>query len=217
MVLVIIIIIAFARRPASSCTPETDIYFGDIPYKDVVWTKDTRFTDTQPKVFYNESGADERSAWSEIYPSGWVEVQGTSARKLVGGAPLEYWGSELEEWEAGSQAWATTLMHQIHCLGMMKSSWHKIESGEPINNRRHGHFPHCIEYLRQAVMCQADLTLEPAMDPMHWPIGTSGWDVTHRCKDWDAVLDAVKQRAVLRDNENQRWYRMTPRSSSLQR
>ena len=146
---------------------------------------------------------------TDTLTGGWVEIEPTPDHSLSGGAPLSHWGDPAEEWQEGSQVWATTLMHQIHCLGMMKSTWTKMANGESINNRRHDHFPHCIEYLRQAVMCQADLTLEPAIDPMQWPIGTSGWGVVHECKDWDAVLNAVKQRAVLRGNMT--WSRLIPR------
>lgn len=121
-----------------------------------------------------------------------MEVQSTPDRKLVGGAPLDYWGSAQEEWEEGSQAWAPTLMHQIHCLGMMKSSWQKIEEGEFLNVRRQGHFPHCIEYLRQAVMCQADLTLGKCggLKPTSFETSLADMLYSHRaCNGSNALAD----------------------------
>lgn len=129
-------------------------------------------------------------------------------KQLSGGALLSEWGSEDEEWEEGTQAWATTLMHQIHCLGTLKSAFHLLQQGEKLDHERSGHIPHCVEYFRQSFMCQADLTLEPPMDVHHWPQGTSGWGNTHRCRDWDTVLQALKDRSILRDGG--RWIRYRP-------
>lgn len=47
------------------------------------------------------------------------------------------------------------------------------------------HLNHCWDYLRQTIMCNADVTLE-------WrkygePVGT-GWGYQHQCKDWDAII-----------------------------
>jgi hypothetical protein len=52
------------------------------------------------------------------------------------------------------------------------------------------HFLHCIDYLRQAIMCSADLALE-----IHGPNDADdlgpldgGWNGHHVCKDYSQVL-----------------------------
>ena len=52
------------------------------------------------------------------------------------------------------------------------------------------HFLHCIDYLRQAIMCSADLALE-----IHGPNDADdlgpldgGWNGHHVCKDYRQVL-----------------------------
>ena len=57
---------------------------------------------------------------------------------------------------------------------------------------RQHHIAHCFDYLRQAIMCAGDLTLEWAMPPFESTglrSSVDGWGITHQCKNWD---DAVK-------------------------
>jgi len=52
------------------------------------------------------------------------------------------------------------------------------------------HASHCFSYLRQGVLCTADMALE-GPDPVPIP-GESplrGWGVEHSCRSWDNVLD----------------------------
>jgi hypothetical protein len=61
---------------------------------------------------------------------------------------------------------------------------------ESLPNEWHAHFLHCIDYLRQAIMCSADLALE-----IHGPNDADdlgpldgGWNGHHICKDYSQVL-----------------------------
>jgi hypothetical protein len=44
------------------------------------------------------------------------------------------------------------------------------------------HVFHCMDYLRQSIMCLADATLEHIDER-----GAPGWGDTHRCGNWDAL------------------------------
>ncbi|KAE8340445.1 hypothetical protein BDV24DRAFT_175336 [Aspergillus arachidicola] len=48
------------------------------------------------------------------------------------------------------------------------------------------HLMHCWDYLRQAVMCHADTTLEWIPAPPN-DKGSTGWGVEHTCGDYDAI------------------------------
>ena len=59
------------------------------------------------------------------------------------------------------------------------------------------HTDHCIEILRQAVMCAADLTLEnldleDITSPMKPQRGNSGWGNVHTCRDWTRLVELVR-------------------------
>lgn len=52
------------------------------------------------------------------------------------------------------------------------------------------HFKHCVEYLRQVLMCTPDLTLE-IQDPVLKAV--EGFGVEHTCKDWDDLTTFVTE------------------------
>jgi hypothetical protein len=68
------------------------------------------------------------------------------------------------------------------------------------------HTPHCIEYLRQTLMCAADLTLERVEDSAVYPPSVDGWGNAHQCKVWDDVVDAVTRRALIHGHAG--WVRL---------
>ena len=57
------------------------------------------------------------------------------------------------------------------------------------------HVKHCFNYLRQALMCAADMTFEVLQvagdDAMP---GVNGWGVEHVCRDWNAVWKWTEER-----------------------
>jgi hypothetical protein len=56
------------------------------------------------------------------------------------------------------------------------------------------HVGHCFDYLRQAIMCAGDLTVEWAREE---EVGierftVDGWGVEHVCQDWSQAFDWVR-------------------------
>ena len=49
-----------------------------------------------------------------------------------------------------------------------------------------GHALHCVEYLRQSVICAADNTIERSYMGI---FGTFEANNTHVCRDWDALME----------------------------
>lgn len=47
------------------------------------------------------------------------------------------------------------------------------------------HVSHCVEYLRQAILCNADTSLEGETGAAST---STGWGQMHVCKDFDALL-----------------------------
>ncbi|KAK3353842.1 hypothetical protein B0T25DRAFT_569028 [Lasiosphaeria hispida] len=53
---------------------------------------------------------------------------------------------------------------------------------------RDEHIYHCFDYIRQAIMCCGDTTLEKARTVDDKIVrGVDGWDVEHQCRDYDAI------------------------------
>ncbi|GKT45861.1 uncharacterized protein ColSpa_06042 [Colletotrichum spaethianum] len=65
--------------------------------------------------------------------------------------------------EADGPFFTTTMTHQLHCIYMMGMIYSGLTTNkvDKLTADYNTHFFHCIDYLRQAVMCSADLALEP--------------------------------------------------------
>ena len=77
-----------------------------------------------------------------------------------------------------------SFIHQLHCLDVFRVAFVTNRTGSA------HHVEHCLRYMRQAVLCYADTTLEPAFTGLvngKWEHGATGIGSVHRCKDWTAL------------------------------
>ena len=51
------------------------------------------------------------------------------------------------------------------------------------------HFGHCIDLIRQALMCQPDLTVEVKNETIR---GVKGFGTAHQCKNWEELMNFTK-------------------------
>jgi len=99
-----------------------------------------------------------------------------------------------------------SVFHQLHCLGMIRESYYASLQGrrphihgdealpdEKLEESQVEHTGHCFDYLRQALMCAADMTLEWAAEvpPGGVPFTVDGWGITHQCRNWNQVIGWV--------------------------
>lgn len=77
-----------------------------------------------------------------------------------------------------------SMLHQLHCLDVVRVGMATNRTGFT------HHVEHCVRYLRQTVLCAADVTLEPAYRAEKegaWMWAADGIGSVHRCRDWTAV------------------------------
>ncbi|PMD17890.1 hypothetical protein NA56DRAFT_577983, partial [Hyaloscypha hepaticicola] len=81
--------------------------------------------------------------------------------------------------------------HQLHCLRWVRQSLHPDYYGE-LNTKeqnRGQHLDHCLDALRQFVMCKADVSILTYdwMPQFHrpWP----NFEIQHKCANWDHIQD----------------------------
>lgn len=72
-------------------------------------------------------------------------------------------------------------------------------SREELRNKHEAyieHRAHCVEYLRQGILCSADTSLE-GDTTQEWGRGSGNQHKhKHVCKDYDALYDMATERAV---------------------
>lgn len=96
------------------------------------------------------------------------------------------------------------MFHSLHCLDSLRrmtgnrtmKSYERLQS-----NYLQLHVDHCVEQLRQAILCHGDLTpvtLTPVLNSQRGVLQLLGQtEYFHTCRDWKAVKEAVSRRGGL--------------------
>ncbi|KAK4500700.1 hypothetical protein PRZ48_008889 [Zasmidium cellare] len=95
-----------------------------------------------------------------------------------------------------TESYVLSIFHQLHCLMALRQDTHDLLNQtlyHPANiNMTHNN--HCYEYIRQAILCAGDMTLEPAEvqngERIH---SVDGWGVTHQCRDFEKILEFAER------------------------
>ncbi|KAJ7642997.1 hypothetical protein DFH06DRAFT_924809, partial [Mycena polygramma] len=74
------------------------------------------------------------------------------------------------------------MFHQMHCLQRLRAAI--VNPGSTDH-----HAGHCLNLLRQTVLCVSDTTL----DAENMEGGTDGIGTVHICRDWRKVYDFVEE------------------------
>ncbi|ETW74669.1 hypothetical protein HETIRDRAFT_447042 [Heterobasidion irregulare TC 32-1] len=107
---------------------------------------------------------------------------------------------------------SVSMFHQLHCLNGIRHAISQSSAAACNNTTMDpkilGHTSHCFNFLRQALLCKADTTLEPTTI-VDLPKGAhgaaaSGNGVLHRCVDYPSVYHFLErkhaERTALRGN-----------------
>jgi len=80
--------------------------------------------------------------------------------------------------------------HQLHCLSYLVRHFQQGYSGTNLTQEVAHHSAHCFDYIRQALMCAGDTTLEGKTE------AGPGWGSVHECVDYDALLDWANENSA---------------------
>ncbi|KAH7391032.1 hypothetical protein DE146DRAFT_758457 [Phaeosphaeria sp. MPI-PUGE-AT-0046c] len=143
----------------------------DFPTKIVKFNADESFVPKNSSKFFS---ADVTARWNTMMPAnaGWDSV-------------------------TTDTFFTTTMTHQLHCVFMMTRIYSTLltDNRNSLPEDYHSHYLHCVDYLRQGIMCSADLTMEPhgpedADD--NGPLDGS-WNGHHVCKDYGHVIPYLEE------------------------
>ncbi|KAF2004765.1 hypothetical protein P154DRAFT_616893 [Amniculicola lignicola CBS 123094] len=93
-----------------------------------------------------------------------------------------------------SQTKVVSVFHQLHCLNTIRQSLNTAIDLDPNFNylalQFAHHWAYCFDYLRQSLMCTADLTLENLIKREgSLSEEVDGWGTKHMCRDWEKVFE----------------------------
>lgn len=93
------------------------------------------------------------------------------------------------------EVYDTSLFHELHCLIHLRTYAFTLRASISQENpqeifdmvlaRDEDHVYHCFDYIRQALMCAGDMTVEwPREEADGSRVAVDGWGIKHQCKDW---------------------------------
>jgi hypothetical protein len=139
-------------------------------------------------------------AWDSLLPPGrgFVYIQDYERYNLPPGEATPY-----------GDIYSITVFHQLHCLAQLRRFTYTFLDGvlwpeenvEDVamvkkmfeNGDAGGHLSHCFDYLRQGLMCNADMGVEwPREEADGRRFAVDGWGVSHECKDWVSTAPRLR-------------------------
>ncbi len=118
--------------------------------------------------------------WASLFPAsdGFVDLHSSSP------------GSSSEP---HARTFLVSVVHQLHCLDVFRVGFATNRSGYA------HHVEHCLRYMLQIVLCQADTTLEvdePGVRNGKWVHAAGGVGSVRECKDWKALWRYLDEHAA---------------------
>ncbi|KAF1836512.1 hypothetical protein BDW02DRAFT_545869 [Decorospora gaudefroyi] len=160
-------------------------------------TQITKFEINQTFAPYNTSEffkPEVLRAWNELIPVG-MGFQSIPDPENYNDLPTPIiWPNQT--------VFTTSMTHQLHCLYAVVAVYSGITSGHALEKDYHWHMIHCFDYMRQAIMCSADMALEglETTFPDHNG-GSDGWDSKHVCRDYSKVREHLESVRAYDDQE----------------
>jgi len=91
------------------------------------------------------------------------------------------------------------VFHQLHCLNMIRQALHPHYYKDHLASHEDSegsHVGHCIEHLRLAIMCNADISTVYWQWNARKQVTQADARITHTCRDFDAIREWGMERQV---------------------
>lgn len=81
------------------------------------------------------------------------------------------------------KVYGVSMFHQLHCLNFLRFAYYPeaIEDMAPWDIAAHR--DHCLDFIRQAIMCNGDSTFEPLT-----AVGINGMGAIHQCRNFERIF-----------------------------
>ncbi|KAF8975150.1 hypothetical protein BDQ17DRAFT_1249132 [Cyathus striatus] len=124
-------------------------------------------------ISYNPTTPEGLEAYKHLLPSG--------------GHIVHVYGNDMlsqRDASAEAEVYTIALFHRLRCLEVISKQYARIElQSSPLTT-------HCMNYLRQSILCRLNLRLESVMS-QQGKVEKGGYDT--KCKDWSAVYEEAER------------------------
>jgi len=113
------------------------------------------------------------------------------------------WSAQFPPEVGGGYIAATIGAHQVHCLHYIWQDHYltyypkeQEEKKQRVPELYELHYEHCVDYIRQSLMCQFDTGIIPYNWVLDHQNPTPNASTHHKCVDWDALQVWLEERVV---------------------
>ncbi|PNP51747.1 hypothetical protein THARTR1_07516 [Trichoderma harzianum] len=150
-----------------------------------------------PERVYDDPRTEKgHKAWMNLFPKGKGYV---SIKNIEAAGPVPDYVQDTST--DGTGRFSVAVFHQLHCLYLLQSDL--FEALEANITEPHSHTLHCLDYLRESILCTSDSTLEPfkpKFDSAADRKGVDGYGTPHQCRDFGKLRNWAER---FRYNDNQ--------------
>ncbi|GME33977.1 hypothetical protein F5Y19DRAFT_445823 [Neofusicoccum parvum] len=139
---------------------------------------DTKIT-FQPHAYMGGPPSNETDEmWQRISPpgDGIVEVLNEATENLPASLPAP-------NNDETHKVYGISMFHQLHCLNFLRFAYWPERIPEMPADEVGYLQDHCLDYIRQAIQCNGDVTFEPLTEA-----GINGMGAIHRCRNFDKIF-----------------------------
>merc|ERR1711939_459646 len=167
-------------------------------------SKESGELETQLRILY------ERQSKLRRWIIGLSILVGILALALLGAvshSTRQQWDLEPGKPTKAGEVYDISVFHELHCLRHIRTHTFTLQAliGEDDPQKIYDvllkptedHVFHCFDYIRQALMCAGDMTIEwPRVEADGSRFAVDGWGITHECKSWDAIMQYMQENSV---------------------
>ncbi|MCJ1268850.1 hypothetical protein MMC22_008738 [Lobaria immixta] len=175
--------------PPAPLLEAVDEDYQKVRFKYSLWYKSPYKGPPTPQV---------HQAWQELMQYGQISVTADDILRIGHNlTSVQYPAS------AGGGYLATAMgTHAIHCLHYIWQD-HYIGISPEVQSTKDSipemyelHYEHCVDYIRQYLMCKFDTTIMPFNWVRNHQNPTPNGNTIHKCVNWDSLQKWLKNRAV---------------------
>lgn len=137
-------------------------------------------------------------AWYDIMKYGMISVTKTDIEMVK----HPDWSAQFPPEAGGGYIAATIGSHQLHCLHYIWQDHYMTyfpktqDKAQRVPELYERHYEHCVDYIRQSLMCQFDTGIIPYTWVLDHQNPTPNAYTHHKCVDWDALQTWLGNRTV---------------------
>ncbi|KAK4901692.1 hypothetical protein LTR27_001464 [Elasticomyces elasticus] len=191
--LVVALMLALSLRRIEDSTTKSPVPLSKVRSRPVTFEHND--------LFSGPASPERDEAWSLMAPlgDGFILLPNSTAQ----GA----YDLPLGQSTSRGQIYDISVFHQLHCLANIRRHLFAMQGMLDRNDRleidslalkpHDDHVYHCFDYIRQALMCAGDMTIEwPRTETDGSRFAVDGWGITHECKDWGAIMEFMELNSV---------------------